>query len=89
MTFLTDRKFYPLFFEGDIETISFEVGVQQFTSRAFGISSSQFYKYHASLLAVSRQQLARHNQRKLMGNMYVVATRSTCFEFLLGFGWNC
>ena len=71
MTFLTDRKFYPLFFEGDIETISFEVGVQQFTSRAFGISSSQFYQYHASLLAVSRQQLARHNQRNLMSIMCV------------------
>jgi hypothetical protein len=71
MTFLTDRKFYSVFFEGNIETISFEVGVQQFTSRAFGISSSQFYKYHASLLAVSRQQLARHNQRHLMSIMCV------------------
>jgi hypothetical protein len=71
MTFLTERKFYPLFFEADIVTISFEVGVQQFTSRAFGISSSQFYKHHASLLAVSRQQLARHNQRHLMGIMCV------------------
>jgi hypothetical protein len=27
---------------------------------------------------VSRQQLARHNQRNLMSNMYVFVTRSTC-----------
>jgi len=72
MTFLTDRKFYSLFFEGNVDTVSFEIGVQQFTSRAFGISSSQFYKYHESLLKVSRQQLARHNQRNLMGIMCVV-----------------
>jgi|LauGreDrversion4_2_1035121.scaffolds.fasta_scaffold635194_1 hypothetical protein len=77
MTFLTDRKFYSLFFEGNVETISFEVGVQQFTSRAFGISSSQFYKHHASLLAVSRQQLAKHNQRALMGIMCVSLLKLT------------